>query len=570
VHTKRFFRQLACLLVFLIAGTAVGASDTGIRLRYRVLSTVAEVAPPFAEVDIIYGAKDSIRRPGSKAPEAAQWWQFEIRANTNLATVPSCIVRGLSTSSNIFTRYQLQIPATGETLEYVDARTGKALLPAWTDFDKYFVPRPTSTTQRKEGMPETGELLGQVLSLMEIRRDEPWTEWPNVKLLKLDREVLVGTARNFKDIEGKRLLQTPQAQEYTYTNFTAADYRTMIEAGMNLFTVAPDQQQFVRAEPVFYLRSAEGTPALDYPADLFRANYLGPAMFLDEPASILTWDRYLEGAIKYFSDASTLIEKRTHALFDSSHRHYGRYWLEAQLNSQNINLGDMRLSQADLPVWETEYETAFYEMKGGGSGIVHEGRYQQKQFDDAFAKVTGQSRAYTPQQMLSWYYAFLRGGSRPFGKFWGTSIYGQCDPALAPEALTTAYDMGARYFWFWTSDHGHHMPWNEQLALARSLRQYVGGRSRPSIFEPLPKVDTAIVIPSGYFVSLGDLVWIHGLDKDGKSEQSQTYRRLLRRTVEAVESCYQQNRDFDITVEEDHYERPLKGYRHIVRINGDP
>lgn len=567
VQTKTLLRQLAGLWLVLAAAGALEASETGIRLRYLVLSTTTEVAPPFAEVDIIYGARDSIRLPGSKAPEAAQWWQFEIRATTNQAAPPLCIVRGLSSGNNVFTRYQLQIPATGESFEYVDARSGKALLPAWVDFEKHFVPRPAAATLRRDELPETGELLGQVLSLAEIRRDEPWAPWPKVKLLKLDREVWVGTARNFKDTEGKRLAQTPQPTEYTYTNFTAADYRVMIDAGMNLFTVAPEQQQYVQAEPVFYLRSATGTPALDYPADLYRANYLGAAMFVDEPASVLQWDKYVGDALRYFSDASTLIEKRTRVTFDSTRQHYGRYWLESQFAGRGVNFGDMRLGQLELPVWETEYECAFYELKGGGSGIVHEGRYKAKEFDDAFAKITGQPRAHTPREVLSWYYAFLRGAARPFDKFWGTSIYGQCDAALAPEALSLAYDMGARYFWFWTSDHGHHLPWREQLELTQTLRKYAREHARPSIFEPHLKVDTAIAIPDGYFVTLADLSWIHGMDGEGKNEQSQTYQRLLRRTVEAVEKCYREQREFDITIDDG---RPIKGYKRVVKINAAP
>src|ERR1039457_2123753 len=104
--------------------------------------------------------------------------------------------------------------------------------------------------------------------------------------------MLVGTGRNFKDAEGRRLPQTAQSRDYTYTNFVAADYQAMFEAGMNLFTIAPDQEQWVRAEPVFYLRTPAGMPPLRYPADLYRANYLGASMFIDEPASVLTWDKY--------------------------------------------------------------------------------------------------------------------------------------------------------------------------------------------------------------------------------------------------------------------------------------
>ena len=47
--------------------------------------------------------------------------------------------------------------------------------------------------------------------------------------------------------------------------------------------------------------------------------------------------------------------------------------------------------------------------------------------------------------MLRYHFAFLRGRTQPLGKFWGMSIYGQCDPAIAQRTLALAYDMGTRY-----------------------------------------------------------------------------------------------------------------------------
>jgi hypothetical protein len=430
------------------------------------------------------------------------------------------------------------------------------------DFEKHFIPSPTEASHWQGGAPETCAFLGHVLSLHHISHDAAWTAWSDVKRLELDREALVGTGRNFKDVEGQRLPQTPQPRNYTYTNFTAADYRTMIEAGMNLFTIAPEQEQWVRAEPVFYLRSPAGTPPLHYPADLYRANYLGAAMFMDEPASILIWDKYVAGVLTHFSDAAALIEKRTRAAFGSEAPYYSRYSLERLLSGHGVNFGDMRLAQAELPVWETFYDTAFYEMKGGGSGIVHEGRYQLSEFDDLVARFTGEKRRHTVREMLQWHYAFLRGGTRPFGKFWGTAIYGQCDPAIAPEAFAAAYDMGARYFWFWTSDHGHHVPWPEQLAQAHTLKQYSRQHPRPSICAPKQKVDKVIAIPNGYFAAFANPQWLHCLDKEGKSEESQKYHRLMGRAIKAVEECFRRGEEFDITVDDG---RPIKGYRRVVK-----
>ena len=53
----------------------------------------------------------------------------------------------------------------------------------------------------------------------------------------------------------------------------------------------------MRDEPVFYNRLTGGNPPVHYPADLYRANFLGTAMFMDEPASVVTWDAHIAGGV---------------------------------------------------------------------------------------------------------------------------------------------------------------------------------------------------------------------------------------------------------------------------------
>jgi hypothetical protein len=463
-----------------------------------------------------------------------------------------------------FARYILRIPGLNETLEYRDRHTGRALLPGWKDFARWFVPHPAQSTRHQKGWPETCELLGHILMLSSTSTGETWRVWTDVKVLELDRELLVGTGRNVKDKEGQRLPQKPERRDYTYIPFVAEDYRVMLDAGINLYSISPEQERFVRAEPVFYLRQAGGTPPLSYPADLYRANYLGPEMFMDEPSIIMVGDKLIHTTLRHFSDAAALIEKRTRNAYLGERN--GAFALARELRKQGANLGDMELMQWDVPTWETLYETTFYQMKGGGNGIVHEGRYQLAEFDREVARFTGQPRQHTAGELLQYYYAFLRGGTRPFGKFWGTAIYGQCDTNLAPEAVTRAYDMGARYVWFWTSDHDHHVPWLEQLELARILKRHALAHPRPSIYGPAPRIDTAIVIPNGYFLSLEDLWWVRVLDKDGKNEASQKYRRLMQRAFAEVYRCFGRKASFDITVDDG---RTIKGYRKVIRVSGE-
>ena len=127
-----------------------------------------------------------------------------------------------------------------------------------------------------------------------------------------------------------------------------------------------------------------------------------------------------------------------------------------------------------------------------------------------------------------------------------------------------AYDLGARYVWFWTSDHDHHVPWPEQLALARALQAHARQHPRPSIFGPQPNTDAVILIPNGSLVSFESLWWVRVMDKEGKNEASQQYRRFMRRVLEVVEDCFARHESFDVTVDDAH---PLDGYRRRASVD---
>lgn len=553
----------ACLLA-----SALAQEPAPRHAHYLLLTARQDTPPPLARVDFIRGPVEQTGR------QRAAWWQLELRAQPDASTTPLCIVRALTERDPLadtserpgFLRYLVRFPETGEMLEYRDVHTGRALLPGWLDFDRLFIPRPVATSHAPRGFPESGRFLGHVLTLAQTDGGTPWEPWTDVRMLNLDRELLVGTGRNFKDKEGHRLPQSPQRQDYTYVPFTESHYATMFAAGINLFTVSPAQEPWVRAEPVFYLRGAGGQPALRYPADLYRANYLGPVMFMDEPTILLIGDKHVHNTLRHFTDATALIEERTRATYLSSGS-YGAWHLEKSLLDQGVNLGGMRLMQPDVPSWETIDETTFYQMRGGGSGLVHEARYQLPEFDRAVARFTGHERRHTARELVRYHHALLRGGTRPFGKQWGTAIYGQCDTNIAPLAVTLAYDQGARYVWFWTSDHDHHVPWPEQLALARTLKAHAAQHPRPSIFGPAPKRDAAIVIPDGTFLSLENLWWVRSMDKAGTNDASRAYQRFMRRGLEAVQQCFDRDADFDVTVDDG---RPLRGYRRLIRINDRP
>jgi len=574
-------KSFAILIVLSLVSQAVVAADApapGTHAHYAVLTADWDGPAPFAAVDIVYGPKEQVRG------RECQWWQMELRKENDLKSTPLMAIRvlgsrdppGDASEPMRVERYVLNVPAAGQVLEYRDVHGGGGLLPGWKDFQTHFFPRRGRFSRRQAGVPETAALLGHTLTLQWVGRNVPWTRWEKTKRLDLDPELLVGTGRNFRDSEGHRLPQTPKRQNYTYVRFTREEYRVMIDAGINLYVVDPEQSTWIRDENVFYHRSAGGNPPLAWPADMYRSNYLGPVMFMDEPAIIMVGDRNVHDTLRYFSDAVNLLEQRVRFRY-AGPGSYSAFSLERELQKAGVCFGDMRLEQCDYPAWETIYSTAHYQLEAGLGGIVHEGRYRLAEFDAALAK-WDKPRKHTPEQMLRYHYAILRGAARANGKHWGTSIYGQAEEKHSPLAVTLAYAMGARYVWFWTSDHDHHLPWKEQLALTRTLKEHAAKHPRGSIHagaggsaesgrSARPTVDTAIVIPWGQFLELGDVWWLRALDKEGKNEYSQRFARLMRRAHAEIHAAMDRNEDYDVVVDTG---KPVEGYRKVVRISDEP
>ncbi len=555
--------DLLGLVAFTASLHAADWPEPGTHGHYAVLTATPHERPPLLAVDVLFGPREVVDGMD------AGWWEMEGRAEDDPQTEPLFVLRALTRDNPLerpeqplhFLRYQLRLPADGDCFEYRTARD-EVLLPPWRDFVRHFIPHAAVTTRFQQRLPETAEYLGHILTLRWTGQDVPWPSWPNGITLRIDRELIVGTGRNFKDREGHRLPQQPERQNYDYVPFVAEDYRVMIDAGINLFRVDGSQQRYVQREPVFYHRAVEGDPPLRYPGDLYRSNYLGPVMFMDEPTIIMVGDPLIHNTLRYFSDATALIPARVRARYEAS-GNYGSYQLERALQKSGVAFGQMRLQQWDYPAWETIFETAHFQMLGGLSGIVHEGRYQLAPFDQRVADWTGVPRQHTPEQLLRYHFALLRGGTQPHGKFWGTSIYGQCDPQIAPQAVTLAYDLGARYVWFWTSDHDHHLPWPEQLDLARRLQAHAQAHPRRSIYLPPVPRDLAIVVPAGVFPSLENLWWVRELDSQGTGEASLYYRGLMEHFLAACQKAFDQQADFDVLIDSGH---PPIGYRSVVYV----
>ncbi len=427
-------------------------------------------------------------------------------------------------------------------IEYVNAVRGGAVT---TEFDLLpnFFPSFAADDVKEKLFPDKGNYLGEPMEIRETRRvDAKLPE--NPLRLELDPELIVGTSRNVRDVDGRRVWT---GDDYKYRPFAQTDYDEMIDAGINYFWVNPDQEQWIWRRPVFYLRQPAGK--LQYPEIFYRANFRGVTMFMDEPAIYLGWHfeeyPHVAHALGSPAGAARMLEAHVRDTLAGKRQRYDRRQLHRMLQYA-FPLGSLIIEENDYPAWETQEWSVYYQLKAGVAGAVHEGRYT------SLADVNVINAEYdalipdTPENNFRIRYAWFRGACRAFGGDWGTAIYGQAEQSITPLAMTAAYDMGARYVWFWTSDRLHHMPYPEQLELTRHLRAHAAKHPRPPLDVLRKTAKTAIVLPDGYPLAAYCLWGSQVFHLDRANPKGVAYRDVLHPAALQIERCVKANIPFDL------------------------
>lgn len=118
--------------------------------------------------------------------------------------------------------------------------------------------------------------------------------------------------------------------------------------------------------------------------------------------------------------------------------------------------------------------------------------------------------------------------------------------------------VGARWIYFWSSDRDHHLPFEEQLALARGLSEHVASHPRPARRDLVRGAEDAIVLPYGFTFSVSD--WqkarLPGLWQRGAypiemrtMDDGTPYYSVLRCAAEEMERLIDEDREFDIVID---------------------
>jgi hypothetical protein len=456
-----------------------------------------------------------------------------------------------------FHRYILQEQNQG-AIEYIDQRTQKALLPVF-HFRKELLPHTDS-----QAFPfERGTYLGHRLRLKQ--KSPPAT--PILPLPQVTRHVFrtdltIATARNFRDDGTGR---KSKKDNYTYVPFTPADYDTMIAAGINYFKPRGEQTDWICRRAVFY----EGYNSdIAFPEELYRPNFLGVQMYIDEPACRL--------AGKYPNNAP--LAKAIEMIHEHIRQKIGNGVYRNILTQNGIDPGALDLTEPAFPLWETYVGTSYYQLEANPGGFIQECRWhidpnadsQQILMLQRINEEFGVDIPITPKNLFTWFYAQMRGPARVFNTKWGISIYGQAEPHLRLPSMKLAYDWGAEYIWLWTSDHDHHVPYSEQLALARQISEYAKAHQRTDLDKLRRAASTAIVLPYGYTLpSCWQLhTWgTHIYPLSRKNPLGLTYKQVLTPAIREITRCLKNNVAYDVVPAGKQFDP--SGYKQVIWIGED-
>ncbi len=532
-------------------------TQRGTWATYDMLSVAEGIEPPLSTVTIkfldIENANTELLYVWEAVMEKRDKSFFAIKVYSNWIPLTS-----LDTKTPKIERYML-IDTNGIAVEYIDKTTGKALLPNF-DFLKNFIPNPARNRYQIDGFDVTGSLIGHCLSLNKTGNKAQSVFTDQIKPLAIRSDLIVGTWGNAKDDgTGKN-----EKGDYTYIPFSEPDYKLLLSLGTNLFHIGDDnQEKCIIYEPVYFIKHPTAKDISAYPEIFYRSTYQGVMNFVDEPAVRMGKDiKYLD-LIKYPQVGAELLRMRVQYKYLIA-QDSGRFLTSLAFTKAGCNLGAMTLFQSEMPIWETLCATGFLQVQAGSDGIIEEGRYNLK--NTRHTLVLGDNLKITAEELVKIHHAFLRGPARCFNTDWGMAIYGQADPQISPIAMTSAYDMGARYIWFWTWDHDHHLPWEQAIKLTKHLNEYTDGKPFRNRQTMSKGAKAAIVMPEGFLPFNPTGMWFSAqLTWDKLNFLGIPNKDIIAPMFHSAISLIRDGIDFDFVIDSPEVDKA--GYEELIRIN---
>ncbi|MDB4796722.1 hypothetical protein OAG77_00840, partial [bacterium] len=456
-------------------------------------------------------------------------------------------------------------------IEFTNANNGKVVLPRH-GYWAHQLPRSSNDDEADFVFPRSISFLGHRLELQAVGIEEP-IAIPRTERLELPCHLEIGARYDTRDTHLPRRFDKTPIETIRYL---PEDYPIRLASGQTTFNVPADHVDFVRFENVFYM--GDNPTTVSFPECLYRSNYLGPNPdYLDEPG-VRTSFALQEQLKKDPLIASTISIESVLERFESEF-HRANYanrttlFQKALETRSDVAMGKMTALQQNMWSWEVHLSTGAYQLRAETSGppsaIVYEGRGASNRDLPLFNSTTGaQIPTHDQQAWLDMIYGMMRGAARVTGKEWGIAIYGQFQVPEVFRALTYAYDLGASYFLFWTSDRGHHVPYQEQLVFSKFINDYATHHPNREFERLKHMAEVMILFPPGYtLLSKEPMWWLPPLHYEKKNREGLTYREVLARVAAEIERCYRQGVPYDLAWDIDGLD--LGGYREIIRIRED-
>ena len=404
-----------------------------------------------------------------------------------------------------------------------------------------------------------------------------WSLPGAVHTVMLWPDLLIGPASNARTKNDTRHWD---GTDYEMTRLMLDDYRQMALSGINCVRVDDEQAGWAHDLGLFYWGAGQKLP---YPEMLYRPQYLGPVLFLDEPA-VSTRDHKLRPRLsKDQSFRESIHPQDALAAFESYYSgvldHGPAVQLQALLGARSdVDLGSLTLVQENLFSWETMISTAAYQLTRRPSvpeAFVFEppGRIGSIRTLPELNMTAGtQYSTGDAGALADLIFGFLRGAARLSGKNWGVSIYGAVERADAYYWLTRAYDLGATHFHFWDNYRLACVPFGEYLAMARHLRDHAASHPLRDLDRLKHAAEVAITLPPGYDLGhtqmgRGNLWGLGELNLERRNSFGVTYRTVMSNFHYEAERSIRRGIPFDALWELSGH--PPLGYREVVHIRED-
>jgi len=474
-------------------------------------------------------------------------------------------------------RYLLQ-EGEGAPKEFVHKFTGAPVLPslgAW----EYLWPRAEGEDFSEGPAPQTVHWLGHPFVLEKKLEQREFPAPTDPRRVELLPDVMIGVPSNKRTRDSIRRYDN---SDYEMVRLTREDYSEMIRAGMNCFQSNREIAEWLKDEPVFQWGVAGADVA--FPECLFRSTYLGAAVHIDEPA-VSTRDYVIrprlakEPAFRHELTSNIVLDAFKTKFHEAVTKGSPGALMTSLRARKDVDLGEMDLTQRNLYAWETMVASSAWELSaeadGGPRAIVFEppGRIGSRRTLPEFNMVYGcQLPVENPANFLDVIIGFLRGAARSTDKDWGISIYGSVDRADAPWWLTHAYDLGAKYFFFWDNYQSACVPYDECLALARHIRQHAQERPDRNYSRLVRAAEVAVLLPPGYdlghvHTGRGDMWGLGELNLERKNQFGIPYRQVMTNFFTEIERCLRSGVAFDLMWDLEGMK--LDGYREIVHVRED-